>query len=93
MRLLIRLLLGIEGAIRWIGVILQTGVILFFVAGAARVTGLIPADMLPYFWIAAGVAIFTIGAPAYNAGYTGRVDDEYSAAITAAESRRNAARG
>jgi len=93
MRVLIRLVLGVEALIRWFAVMLQTAIILVFVAGAARVTGLLPADMLPYFWLAAVVGLFTIAAPAYSAGYSGRVDDEYSAAIETAESRRNAARG
>lgn len=89
----IGLLAWIDRLISLLGFLFRLLLIAVFVAVASRVTGLFPPDLLPYFWLAVLTGIITVSLPAFQWGYTTRIEDQYQADIDAAMSKRDKARG
>lgn len=89
----INLLAFLDRLFSLLGFIIRLLLIAVFVAVSSRVTGLFPPELLPYFWLAVGTGIITVSLPAFQWGYTTRIEDQYHADLEAAQSRRDKARG
>lgn len=89
----INFLAFLDRLVSLVGFLFRLLLIAVFVAVASRVTGLFPPELLPYFWIAVGTGMVTVSLPAFQWGYTTRIEDQYQSDIEAARSRRDKARG